>query len=352
MKYNKLHHWFLPSRKNKFHPVALRSTGLFVFLLIFVIIPPLYNVISVGRPQVLGYAIDINVAGLNSASNQERINNGLSPLTLNSELTSAATAKANDMFADNYWAHVAPDGSTPWTFILASGYDYISAGENLAKDFNTSGGVVSGWMASSSHRANVLNSSFEDVGYAVVNGVLLGSETTLVVAMYGVKEKPYIATTEPTTETPASNTPAVTTETPIQQTVNNQTVTETPTNNAAPTDTTATTETPKTQSQTKTIKNQVIAKTSNNKKSDSGVVAGAAMTLPLNAYNSFNWGQKVSVLLISTLILLFLMKHTMIWREKRRGLKHIVLRAHPLGQAILLMSVMIITLFSGVGVVL
>lgn len=155
-----------------------------------------------------GYAADINVNDLSSLSNQERANAGLAPLSLNSQLNSAALAKANDMFADNYWAHVAPDGVTPWSFMISAGYKYTSAGENLAKEYNTSSGVVSGWMGSPSHKVNVLSSSYVDVGYAVVNGNLLGSDTTLVVAMYGAKSAPVAATTKPSS-TPAA--PATTT---------------------------------------------------------------------------------------------------------------------------------------------
>lgn len=301
----KIHQWFIPNRKNKFHPVALRSTGLIVFLAIFIAIPFLYNITTARQFKVLGYATNVTIDGVYSASNQERINNGLTPLSLNSALNSAALAKANDMIADNYWAHIAPDGTSPWAFISASGYQYTAAGENLAKDFNTSSGVVAGWMGSPTHAANILNSSYKDVGYAVVNGVLLGSGTTLVVAMYGARSEPVVAATVKETTTDQSEKQA----------------TET---------TDATTETD----------NSI------------GSVAGMAILLPIKTYDSFNWGQKASIVLICTLILLFIMKHTMVWREQKRGLKHIWLRSHPLGQAAMLTVVLIFTLASGVGVVL
>jgi hypothetical protein len=89
------------------------------------------------------------------------------------------------MMLKNYWAHISPDGTTPWHFINDSGYAYSAAGENLAKDFNISSGVIAGWMGSPLNRDNVLNPTYQDVGYAVIDGSLVGSETTLVVAMYG-----------------------------------------------------------------------------------------------------------------------------------------------------------------------
>jgi hypothetical protein len=186
---------------------------------------------------------------------------------------------------------------------LASGYQYTAAGENLAKDFNMSAGVVAGWMASPLHKDNILNTMYNDVGYAVVNGVLQGSETTLVVAMYGARA-----------ETIASSSSSVATAAPKSN--------QTPTS---------------------------ISTTANN---SYGNVEGISIYTPIEAYDSLNWGQKVSILLLCTLILLFIMKHTLIWREQKRGFKYIWLRAHPLGQIAILSTVLIITIFSGVGVIL
>ena len=89
------------------------------------------------------------------------------------------------MFAKNYWSHYGPDGATPWDFILSSGYQYEYAGENLAKNFLFSQGVIDAWMRSSSHRDNILRKEYAEVGYAVLNGVLNGEETTIVVEMFG-----------------------------------------------------------------------------------------------------------------------------------------------------------------------
>jgi hypothetical protein len=101
-------------------------------------------------------------------------------------LEQAALKKAQDMFAKNYWAHYAPDGSTtPWKFILAAGYVYKYAGENLAKDFDTSTSVMSAWMASAGHRANIVSKNYKDIGMVAVSGTLSGEETTLVVQMLG-----------------------------------------------------------------------------------------------------------------------------------------------------------------------
>ena len=139
-------------------------------------------------PSVLGYATDIRVDALLASTNAKRISLGLNPLKLNATLSQAAAAKATDMFANDYWAHNSPQGKTPWSFIVNSGYKYTIAGENLAKNFSSSGGVVDAWMASPTHKDNIVKPGYQDIGFAIVNGVLNGEETTLVVQMFGAGE--------------------------------------------------------------------------------------------------------------------------------------------------------------------
>lgn len=311
-----IHHWVLPTKKNNFHPHVLKPVGLLVFLLIFVTVPFLYNVTSAKQVQVLGYATNISVSDLYSLTNQERAAKGLDALTLDSKLNSAATAKANHMFANDYWAHVAPDGTTPWSFIYASGYNYSVAGENLAKDFNTSSGAVAGWMASPTHRDNILNTEYKDIGFATVNGVLLGSQTTLVVAMYAAKAT-------------SALTPAPVKAMPTPQ--------ATPTPSPVATMTQSVSEGP------------VVREVSSN---DSGLVEGFTALAPVKVYIGLNWGQKVSILLICILTLLFVMKHTLIWRTSKKAARHIWLRAHPIGQGVVLTALLVVTLASGIGTVL
>jgi hypothetical protein len=100
-------------------------------------------------------------------------------------LSEAARQKAGDMFAFNYWAHVSPSGRTPWAFFTDVGYKYQYAGENLARDFRDPGAVVNAWMNSPSHRENIVNSKYQEIGVAVVDGTLQGVETALVVQLFG-----------------------------------------------------------------------------------------------------------------------------------------------------------------------
>lgn len=135
--------------------------------------------------NVLGLATDITVEKLYSLTNEERAKISLPPLQMNTALSDAAAKKASHMFQKDYWSHFSPDGTSPWDFIKQSGYQYEFAGENLAKNFLFSKNVVDAWMNSPTHRENIVRKEYSEVGYAVVNGMLNGEETTLVVQMFG-----------------------------------------------------------------------------------------------------------------------------------------------------------------------
>lgn len=149
-------------------------------------------------PSVLAYATSMSRSDLLYAANQSRANNGLPPLTLNSALNSSAQMKAQHMVDNNYWAHVAPDGTQPWYFFGLAGYNYSAAGENLAYGFATSADTNTGWMNSPTHRANILG-NYKDVGFGYVNGASFqGSQNTVVVAHYGTLASPPPPPPEPT----------------------------------------------------------------------------------------------------------------------------------------------------------
>lgn len=190
-------HLFIPHASNNHRAKILHHKSLLALALIFVVLSFLTFSLRKTAPSVLGVATNIKVEDLLAFTNQERKQEGLPPLTLNSQLSEAASAKAVNMFAKNYWAHNAPNGITPWVFIQNVGYNYIYAGENLAKDFNDSEEVVNAWMASLSHRENMLSDKYDEIGFAVVDGMLTGSETTLVVEMLGKRASSQVAALPP-----------------------------------------------------------------------------------------------------------------------------------------------------------
>jgi hypothetical protein len=177
--------------------------------------------------NTLAYATDMSVGGLLSATNSQRIASGVGSLALSGQLNSAAQAKANDMVARNYWSHTTPDGQEPWVFMDNAGYQYTKAGENLAYGFATSGDAVNGWVNSPSHKANMLDGAFSNVGFGFANGPNYNGdgEQTVVVAMYGTPQT-LPATTQPSTPAPAPA-PAAPTPTPAPATPAPTTPTET-----------------------------------------------------------------------------------------------------------------------------
>lgn len=178
-------HFFVPNESNDFRARALHHDFLTFYLIIVISFVFSVKHLTGQFNNVLGFATDITNQKLYQLTNKERGKYGLSKLKYNETLSKAAYKKAQDMFAKNYWAHFAPDGKTPWNFMYDAGYKYEYAGENLAKNFLFSQNVVEAWMKSPSHKENVLRREYAEIGFAVVNGILNGEETTLVVQMFG-----------------------------------------------------------------------------------------------------------------------------------------------------------------------
>ncbi len=105
--------------------------------------------------------------------NQQRTKNGLSALKVDSELQRVARIKAQDMVNNNYFAHESPTYGTPFNMMKNFGITYTSAGENIAGNSSNSAAVTA-WMNSSGHRANILNSSYNYTGLAVVSSPKYG----------------------------------------------------------------------------------------------------------------------------------------------------------------------------------
>jgi hypothetical protein len=118
-------------------------------------------------------------------TNRDRLNNNDSNLKPNDLLSAAAQAKANDMASKGYFAHTSPEGITPWYWFKQVGYKYVYAGENLAINFDESLDVENAWMNSPTHRANILNNHYTDIGVAMAQGIYQGRVATFVVQEFG-----------------------------------------------------------------------------------------------------------------------------------------------------------------------
>lgn len=187
----RIHLLMVPHKDNHYRPHLVRRYGLLVVMAVAIGLQFGYNYTHTG--SVLGRVTSVTPAGLLASTNDERVERNLAPLRLNSQLTEAATAKAQDMLRRGYWDHNAPDGTEPWVWVDQAGYTYSKAGENLARNFSSSGATVGAWMNSESHRDNVLNTAYQDVGFAIASGELEGKPTTVIVAFYGARQQPLVA---------------------------------------------------------------------------------------------------------------------------------------------------------------
>lgn len=188
----KIHRFFIPHEDNNYHAQSLHTNMLSVYLFVAIMLVFVSKSVP-SLSNVLGIATDISIHKLFTLTNEIRMREGLSQLQENTQLDEAAQKKAANMFQKDYWSHFAPDGTSPWDFIRQAGYQYEYAGENLAKNFLFSSNVVDAWMNSPTHRENIVRKEYTQVGYAVVNGMLNGEETTLVVQMFGTPLNPSLS---------------------------------------------------------------------------------------------------------------------------------------------------------------
>lgn len=258
--------------------------------------------------NVLGYATNMSISGLLDGTNQQRAANGLGSLSLNDTLSQAAQAKAADMAASDYWSHNSPSGATPWTFIGAAGYSYQTAGENLAYGFTSSSDTITGWMNSAGHRANILNTSFSEVGFGIIDiaNYQGNGAQTLVVAMYALPTvvaapAPAAAATPTPVAVSAPTTQTTTTETTATPATEEQPAAETPAAGSAE------------------QKADTVVAVSETKQGDTGKAETSTSTsVPrLQVITSANvaWTQFALSMLVSVAVLIFLLRHSFAWHK-------------------------------------
>lgn len=335
-----INYWFLPHTDNNHRARIFHPRPLFLLALFLTIFNLTFQKISSSKPDILGFATDIRVDELVSLTNKKRQDTGLSALRFDAALSQAAIQKANYMFANNYWSHTSPDGKTPWDFIKGAGYDYLYAGENLAKDFGNSGGVVEAWMNSPTHRDNILNPEYQDIGFAVINGHLNGNETTLVVQMFGAKvegsmvaqktqnlilqpTKAIVQTVQPTT---------VIAEQEIKPSIIKTTIFPSPTH--IPILTLLPTEAPR-----------LIAKVQNEQNLMSPLFLSSMHKRPI--IDKFNLKKAIFIFIILILIIVLLIDSIYIWKKKP-----IRFVGHNFAHLIFLVSFLVLLLISSTGKIL
>lgn len=188
--FSKIKNLFWPTKENKNQPLILTDRAISVLILLFLLVKVLFSFEILILRQTSLFA-EVSAQRILELTNDLRRQYGLPPLKENPLLKEAAQKKALDMIQNKYFAHYSPAGISPWYFIEKSGYNYHYAGENLAMNFLDSEEVVRAWINSPTHRDNLLNQKYEEIGIAVVSGDITGDNISkiVVVQMFGSQMK-------------------------------------------------------------------------------------------------------------------------------------------------------------------
>ncbi len=133
--------------------------------------------------------MSINRHNVIALVNAERKSHGIAPLTESSLLDEVAQKKLENMLANDYFDHMAPDGTDPWQWFIQSGYDFSYAGENLAMNYNSAQEQHAAWMASEKHRKNILDEHFTNTGVAVGQREHDGKKSIVTVQVFATPAK-------------------------------------------------------------------------------------------------------------------------------------------------------------------
>lgn len=203
---DKTKYLILPSEANKYKSKFIQSRFLLCLVMFLLVLKLTTVLLSVNFSQNIFFA-DITKIALENFANQARQAVGLKPLVNNSKLDQAAKLKAENMVQNNYFNHNSPSGITPWFWFAKAGYNYKYAGENLAIGFFDSKELFNAWLNSPSHRENILNPNYKEMGTAVLPGYG-GGNTVVVVQEFG-SQLPGAVAQKPAAKPVVTVTPAV-----------------------------------------------------------------------------------------------------------------------------------------------
>ncbi len=176
--------YFIPHESNEYKPHFLRRESVIFIAAFFLLIEFVFVVGNLFLPYSNFFA-NILPDVIVSDTNENRLIENLSVLKNSEVLNDAAKRKAEDMVKNGYFAHISPDGKTPWFWFSEVGYEFSNAGENLAVNFSDSKDITKAWMNSSFHRANILNQNFTEIGVGTAKGAYQGKEAVFVVQLFG-----------------------------------------------------------------------------------------------------------------------------------------------------------------------
>ncbi len=181
--------FFIPSHANSHKPKILRTKSLTLIVIIMALLKlsvALYVFYFMAYQAKMSENMTAQILEL---VNRDRVAQGLSVLNSNAVLSASALSKAENMVLNNYFAHYSPDGRKPWDFIDRNAYPYLFVGENLAMNFTSAESAHQALMLSPSHKENILNERYRDIGLAIVNGQIAGKNTNVLVQLFALKKE-------------------------------------------------------------------------------------------------------------------------------------------------------------------
>ncbi len=180
-----LRNLFLPTERNGMVPSALSSMAFVAYVIIVAALVFSSRYVVGLQLASLADAPAFGAKEVVSLVNIARANNGSPGLAVSVKLAQAASAKLDDMFTRQYFAHYSPENRSPWDFFRAQEYRYLAAGENLAMNFVSAQDAHIAFMQSATHRANILNSAFTEIGVAARQGEFQKRPTILIAQYFG-----------------------------------------------------------------------------------------------------------------------------------------------------------------------
>lgn len=195
-------HFLFAHKGNKFKPGVFARESVGILVLGLILVEGVYFFGTNLLIQNTGFTAAVLPAALTELTNNDRIAVGKRALTHDPLLAQAAQKKAEDMAGKGYFAHVAPDGKTPWYWLELVGYKYTYAGENLAVNFTDSMDVEEAWMNSPEHHANIVKPEYTQIGIGTAHGIYQGQPTIFVAEFFAaLPSQPAPVVVAKTTET-------------------------------------------------------------------------------------------------------------------------------------------------------
>lgn len=189
----KLKNLLIPHKGNNYRPDLLERVSVGIMLVLILLSFAMANLQALLWISSDWLVSSILPAVIVDLTNDERDSGSLSPLSRNATLDEAAREKAEHMAKNEYFAHYSPDGVSPWYWFDEVGYNYLHAGENLAVHFTESNEVVEAWMNSPTHRANIMNGEYTEIGVGTAKGEYKSRPTIFVVQLFGTPRASAVA---------------------------------------------------------------------------------------------------------------------------------------------------------------